>query len=234
MRMRFKSYARPELAAWPYHVDDPAALRGRWHSAYADPNAPLRLELGCGKGGFIAALALRKSGCNFLGIDIKSEVLVVAKRNIEAAYAQAGRKPENVRITSKNIEQIADILSPEDKIERLYINFCNPWHKSGHPKHRLTHPRQLVRYREFLCNDAEIHFKTDDDILYNATLRYLPLCGFDILWQTRDLHHNEPAGNIRTEHENMFAAEGIPIKACVAVKRPANLDVAALLRLKDI
>ena len=233
MRMRHKPYARPELAAWPYSVDDPAALAGKWSTAFANPALPLRLEFGCGKGGFLARLALRDAHCNFLGVDIKSEVLVVAKRNIERIYAEEGRPLGNVLITSYDIERVNEVVSPADAPDRLYINFCNPWYKTGHAKHRLTHPRQLALYRDFLTDDAEIWFKTDDDPLFNDSLRYFPMAGYEVLWHTRDLHKNEPDWNIRTEHEGMFSAEGIPIKALIAKKRPAVLDREAIRRLRD-
>ena len=234
MRMRYKPYARPELAAWPHSVDDPPAQRGRWAEVFSGPTRPLRLDLGCGKGVFLADVALRDGGYNHLGLDIKSEVLVVAKRNIEQLYAQAGRAVDNVAIASQEIERIGDALAVEDDIERIYINFCNPWYKSGHAKHRLTHPRQLVCYRDFLREGGEIWFKTDDDPLFADSLRYFEYTGFEVNWLSRDLHRDEPAFNVRTEHENMFAARGVPIKMCIAKMVPAQLDRAAISKLKNI
>ena len=233
MRMRHKPYARPELAAWPYSVDDPRHLAGRWGMAFADPTLPLRLEFGCGKGGFLARLALAQPACNYLGVDIKSEMLVVAKRTIERLYAEANRPLGNVLLTSYDIERVGEILAAADKPDRLYLNFSNPWYKTGHAKHRLTHPRQLALYRDFLTEDAEIWFKTDDERLFNDTLRYLPMAGYVVLWHTRNLHREEPAWNIRTEHEDMFSGEGISIKALIAQKRPATLDRETLRRLRD-
>ncbi|MDL2218963.1 tRNA (guanosine(46)-N7)-methyltransferase TrmB [Ruminococcaceae bacterium OttesenSCG-928-O06] len=234
MRMRFKPYARPELAAWPYHIDAPAALRGRWNTAFSNPALPLRVEFGCGKGGFLAAVALRDADANHLGIDIKSEMLVVAKRKMERLFAENEQTLDNLRITCQEIEQVDAILAPEDRVERLYINFCNPWYKSGHAKHRLTHPRQLAKARDFLVPDGEIWFKTDDTPLFNDSLRYFAYTGFAVVWQSWDLHREEPAWNIRTEHEEMFAAKGIPIKACIARMCPAQLDREEISRLKNI
>ena len=116
-------------------------------------------------------------------------------------------------------------------MERIYINFCNPWNKkSGHKKHRLTHPRQLVQYRDFLSENGEICFKCDDDDLFEDTLQYLPEAGFEITWMTRDLHAEEPAWNIRTEHEAMFTEMGIPTKALMA--RKAAIDPETERRLR--
>lgn len=233
MRMRFKPYARPELAAWPYFIDQPDSLKGHFAKAFADGTKPLRLELGCGKGGFLAQLALRDSQYNFLGVDIKSEVLVVAKRNIEALYSQQEQPLGNILITSHDIERIGSMLGSQDAVDRIYINFCNPWYKSGHAKHRLTHPRQLVSYRDILVPQGELWFKTDDDILFNDSLRYFDLAGYSIEWMTRDLHSQEPHWNIRTEHEEMFSAEGIPIKACIAKMKDVKLNKQEFSCLKD-
>ncbi len=234
MRMRFKPYARPELAAWPHFADAPEQLKGRWRATFSAPDQPLCLELGCGKGFFLSSLALRQPQYNHLGVDIKSEVLVVAKRTCEQLYSTANTPITNIAFTSQNIEKISDILSPDDNVSRIYINFCNPWYKSGHAKHRLTHPRQLALYRDFLVPGGEIWFKTDDDALFEDSLRYFAYTGFAVTWSTRDLHQDEPSWNIRTEHETMFSQEDIPIKALIAKMHPAQLDRAAIARLKDL
>ncbi len=224
MRMRRKPWARPELAACPFCYDeysnDPTAYKGNWASRFADPNAPLWLELGCGKGAFVAQAALRWPDSNFIAIDIKSEVLVLAKRAVEAAFAAAGKAVDNVCICAQEIGLIERMLGPEDKIERIFINFCNPWPKEYHYKRRLTHPRQLVLYRDFLQDGGEIWFKTDDDGLFEASLEYFPAAGFEIVQMTRDLHADEPDWNLRTEHEQMFSSQGIAIKALIARKLP--------------
>lgn len=234
MRMHFKPYARPELEAWNHYSIKAAAKKGQWNSAFKNTNQPFVLELGCGKGGFISQLALRQPNINHLGVDIKSEVLVVAKRNIEASFAKVEKEIENVVITSWNIEKIGEILAPQDAVTKIYINFCNPWYKSGDAKHRLTHPRQLIQYRDFLVPGGEIVFKTDDTPLYVDSLRYFQLSGFEVTWCTEDLHSNEPSWNIRTEHETMFSQQGIAIKACIAKMKPAKLDKHTFSRMKDV
>ena len=193
MRMRFKPYARPELLASPLHAHDPMANRGHWHEVFARPGQPLHLELGCGKGGFLSQLASRHPENNYLGIDITDKVLILAKRKLEAAYAEAGIPADNVQIMSLDIERILNAFAPEDTVDRIYINFCNPWDKkAGHRKHRLTHTRQLALYRKFLAPGAEIWFKTDDDGLFEDSLAYFEEAGFQIRWMTRDLHADEP------------------------------------------
>ena len=219
MRMRFKPYARPELLACDFHAHEPLKNAGHWHELYARPDQPLHLELGCGKGGFMAQLAPRDRSINYLGIDITDKVLILAKRKIEAAYAEKGIPADNVRIASLDIERMRLVFAPEDTVQRIYINFCNPWSKNAnHKKHRLTHTRQLLLYRPFLADGAEIWFKCDDDDLFKDTLRYMAEAGFEVTWQTRDLHADEPSWNIRTEHEQMFTEMGIPTKALIARK----------------
>ena len=221
MRMRFKPYARPELLACDFHVHEPLTHAGHWHELYARPEQPLHLELGCGKGGFLSQLAPLHPDINYLGIDITDKVLILAKRKVEAAYAAAQLPPDNVKIASLDIERLSGVFSPADTVQRIYINFCNPWSKNaGSNKHRLTHPRQLLQYRALMPEGSEIYFKTDDDDLFRDSVEYFPASGYDIEWITYDLHENEPAWNIRTEHEGMFTEMGIKIKALIARKKP--------------
>ena len=125
-----------------------------------------------------------------------------------------------------DIERIKGVITPEDTVSRIYINFCNPWSKNASSnKHRLTYPRQLIQYRDFLKDGGEIYFKTDDDDLFRDSLTYFPASGYDIVWQTYDLHENEPEWNIRTEHEGMFTEMGIKIKALIARKKAGDDSV---------
>ncbi len=217
MRIRHKPWARPELAACDFFIDEPKTLRGRWNGQYAGKQ-PLHLELGCGKGGFISELAVSHPEINYLAVDIKSEMLGLAKRKCEASYAEAGRPVNNLLLTAYDIERIEDVLSPEDVVERIYINFCNPWPKPKQNKKRLIHTRQLEHYKTFLAKDGEIRFRTDDDGLFRDARRYFEECGFEIVYLTLDLHAetDAPAESIMTEHERMFSDEGIPIKYLAA------------------
>ncbi len=224
MRIRHKPWARPEIAASPFCMDDAFSLRGKWRSCYARPEQPFYVELGCGKGGWVSQAASTRPENNYLALDIKSEMLGMAKRKTEAAFEAVGREPDNIRLAILNIERVSEVLSPEDCVDRIYINFCNPWPKPSHKKRRLTHPRQLVQYQAIL--KGELHFKTDDDDLFHESIRYFEESGWTILSRTENLHAEEPTENIRTEHENMFSAEGKTIKFLIAVP-PAPQDAAA-------
>lgn len=219
MRIRYKKWARPELEASTFYIDEPEKIKGKWREEFKNKENPLYLELGCGKGYFIANLASRHQEINYIAIDLVDAMLGLAKRNIEQIYKENNIETDNIRITRFDIERIPLILDKEDKIERIYINFCNPWPRGKHHKKRLTHTRQLEKYKTFLTDDGEIYFKTDDDDLFTASLTYFEESGFEIVKKTYDLHNEEDFGeNIETEHEKMFSKQGIKIKALIARK----------------
>lgn len=216
MRIRYKPWARPELAAWRYNIASPGEMRGKWAEEFGNAH-PLWVELGCGKGWFFAELGPKNPDVNFVEIDIKSEMLVLAKRRAEQTYAEDGREPENLRVFSWQIERLDEVFAPEDNVQRIYVNFCNPWPRHSQQKHRLTHTRQLLTYRKLLSPGGLLIFKTDDDGLFNDTLtKYLPEAGFTILASSRDLlaEPEPPLGlaSPPTEHEAKFSQLGIKIK----------------------
>ena len=223
MRIRRKPWARPELAACPFFVDTPPELRDRWAEAFPR-TAPIHLELGCGKGGFLAEQAAAHPELNFIGIDLKSEVLALAKRKAEAALAAAGRptgQVDNLLLLSWDIERLHLIFGETDRVDRIYINFCNPWPKPGSKKHRLTHTRQLPAYRRWMAPGARLWFKTDDEELFRETLEeYLPAAGYRAELVIRDLAKEGLPENVLTEHEEMFMAQGLPIRFLRALPVP--------------
>ncbi len=214
MRIRRKKWAQKELEESKFYIDKPDEFRGKWEEKFINKQ-PLHVELGCGKGIFSATLASNHKENNYIAVDMIEAMLGLSKRNIEQAYEY--KDPENLYLIRANVEKISEVFDIRDNIERIYINFCNPWPKKKHNKKRLTHPRQLVQYKEFLVPDGEIYFKTDSDELFEASLEYFNESGFEIIKQTYDLH-NEPIfeENIMTEHEKMFSEEGIKIKALIA------------------
>lgn len=217
MRIRRKPWVRPELDACPFHMKEPGTYKNRWNLLFENEN-PLHIELGCGKGGFISKMAAANPSVNFLAVDVKAEMLGLAKRNIEREFQAVGRDVTNVRIISQNIEYIDNVFGEQDFAQRIYINFCNPWPRKKHKKHRLTHPRQLEKYKIFLKPGGEIWFKTDDDELFEETIPYLEENGFTVKYLTRDLHNSDFTESIPTEHEKMFTEMGIPTKFLIAVR----------------
>lgn len=219
MRIRFKKWARPELEASKFYIDNPEELKGKWKEKFENNN-PIHLELGCGKGQFISRLAVENQNINYIAIDLVDAMLGLAKRNVEKEYNERNIEPNNILLTRFDIERIGLILDKKDNIERIYINFCNPWPKGKHRKKRLTHSRQLEKYKEFLKEGGEIFFKTDDDDLFNSSLIYFEESGFEIMKKTYDLHSDGIfEKNIETEHEKMFSEQGIKIKALIAKRK---------------
>ncbi len=217
MRIRFKPWARPELEASKFYIDNPEEYKGKWREQFENCDAPLHIELGCGKGGFISQIAVRNANINYVAIDLVDAMLGLAKRKIEAEFENKKREIDNVYLTRYDIERICNIFDKNDKIERIYINFCNPWPRGKHHKKRLTHTRQLESYKTFLQDNAEIYFKTDDDELFLHSLGYFKEAGFEIVKSTNDLENETDFWeNIQTEHEQMFKEQGIKIKAIIA------------------
>ena len=219
MRIRRKKWAEEELKNSEFYINNPETNRNKWNSIFKNKTNPIHIELGCGKGSFIANLASKHEDINYIAVDMIEAMLGLSKRNIEVAYDY--KTPNNLFLIRANIEQINKVFGENDIIERIYINFCNPWPRSKHNKRRLTHPRQLQQYKQFLKEKGEIYFKTDNDELFSATLEYLKDNDFEIISKTYNLH-KEPIfnENIETEHEKMFSEQGIDIKALIAVYNP--------------
>ncbi|MCI9366376.1 MAG: tRNA (guanosine(46)-N7)-methyltransferase TrmB [Clostridia bacterium] len=218
MRIRNKKWARPELEICKFYIDNPEEIRGKWHESFKEEK-PIHIELGCGKGSFISQLAVENQGINYIAVDMVDAMLGLSKRNIENSYKEKGIEPENIILTRHDIERIALFMGEEDVVDRIYINFCNPWPKPKHKKKRLTHTKQLTLYRNFLKENGEIYFKTDDDGLFNESFKYFEEAGFKIEAKTFDLHNqNIFENNIETEHEKMYTEEGKKIKALIVRK----------------
>lgn len=217
MRIRYKPWARTELEASEFYIDNPEEYKGRWKSIFKNPDNPLYIELGCGKGGFISQISVNNKNINYVAIDLVDAMLGLAKRKVEEEFEKANIQIDNVYLTRYDIERITNIFAKEDKIQRIYINFCNPWPRGKHHKKRLTHTRQLEKYKEFIDNNSEIYFKTDDDLLFIDSLNYFKESGFKIEKYTHDLASEQDFwDNIETEHEKMFSEQGIKIKAAIA------------------
>lgn len=211
MRIRKKKWAQPELDACRYFIKEPKSYFGKWKEFFNNDN-DIELEVGCGKCSFVAQKALQNPDKNFIAVDIKSDMLGVGRRNIEKLFAENKKQVKNIALVAFNVENIEQLVSKEDNIKQMYINFCNPWPREKHKKRRLTHTTKLSKYRTFLNDGAQIHFKTDNDELFEESLEYFKESGFEIFYKTYDLHNSDVKDNIVTEHETMFSNEGIKIK----------------------
>ena len=218
MRIRKKKWAEPELSVCDFYVKNPEEYAGKWMQAFKKEQ-PLYLEIGCGKGGFAGQLALKNPDKNIIALVIKVDMLGVGRRTIVKLFEDAGKTQDditNLLLVKYNVEMLDKIITADDKIDRLFINFCNPWPRAKHKKRRLTYYKKLEMYKTFLKPDSEIRFKTDDDELFDESLEYFEQSGYEILYLTRDLHASDVTDNIETEHEKMFSEEGIKIKYLIA------------------
>ncbi len=212
MRIRNKPWAKEELNASKIYINNPEECKGKWKEYFVKSNNPIHLELGCGKGFFVKKAAIENPEINYIAIDLIDAILGVANRNILEELN--GKEAGNVLLTRYDIEEINNIIDKGDNIERIYVNFCNPWPKPRHKKRRLTHVRQLEKYKQFLIPNGEIYFKTDDDELFKESLEYFKEAGFEQIKITYNLN-DEPDfwNNIETEHEIKFKEQGEKIKA---------------------
>ena len=218
MRMRRKAWTEPVIAGCPFYVEAPSAHRGHWQELFPR-RQPVWLELGCGKGVSTARMAHENPGANLIAVDEVRHVLAVSIRNAQTEY---GEDPvDNLRFSAVDAMFIHDTFDRADGIERIYINFCNPWdEKAKHHKRRLTHPRQLEQYRAFLAPGGRIYFKTDNDALFTATKRYLRESRFEIETLIDDLHASGYSPNYVSEHEALYAGMGKPIRFLIARMLP--------------
>lgn len=201
MRLRKKWWARPEMEASDITITNPFLFKGKWQEEFRN-NGEIYLELGCGRGKFLCTQALNNKHINYIGIDLKDEVLIYAlKKAVEA-------EADNIRIIPMNISKIENVFD-EDEIGRIYINFCNPWPKRRQKKRRLTHTAFLNRYKKFLKPKSEIWFKTDDKELFQESQEYFLGSGFSIDYITYDLHDSGFLDNIVTEYEEKFTSLGM-------------------------
>ena len=225
MRMRRKGWTEPLLDNCSFLIEQPKTHRGQWRSFFKNPDAPLYLEIGCGKGVSTVQLSHENPGVNLIAIDEVRHVLAVTIKNAMQAYGDA--PIENLLLSSLDAMFIQDSFSAADGVDRVIINFCNPWdEKLKHHKRRLTHPRQLVQYRSFLKENGEIHFKTDNAELFNDSMLYFEACGFEVVYRTDDLHASGYAPNYISEHERMYSQKGMPIHFAIARKKelPEGFD----------
>ena len=210
MRMRKKKNLLPRMEACrACQVQDPFAMRGHWRELMPDARE-LRVELGCGKGRFTVGTAQAEPDVLLIAVEKVPDAMVVAMERAQAAGLH------NVFFVVGDAALLPDMFAPAE-VDRLYINFCDPWPPKRHAKRRLTHRDFLLRYRQVLRAGGEIHFKTDNVGLFAFSVTEFPLGGFYPEQVTHDLHAQGIQG-IMTDYEEKFHNMGTKINRCVAVK----------------
>ena len=216
MRMRRKPNLVPRMERCaPVLIPDPLALRGRWQSLRPEAQE-LFLELGCGKGRFTAETAAQNPQALYIALERVPDAMVIAMERVCAMGLH------NVFFIDGDAADLTRLFAPSE-VDRIYINFCDPWPGNRHAKRRLTHPDFLLRYRQILCRKGEIHFKTDNRDLFEWSLFQFPKAGFRLSQVTRDLHANGIQG-VMTDYEEKFYSLGTPINRCVASVGPLPLS----------
>ena len=205
MRLRNVTGSREVIAACDYVIHNPQECRGLWHEVFGNGH-PIRIEIGMGKGRFIMDLARQNSDINYEGIEKYSSVLIRGIQKLEADPLS------NLYFIRMEAEEITSVFG-EGEIDRIYLNFSDPWPKDRHAKRRLPSREFLRRYDEILIPDGVIEFKTDNHDLFQFALEELEPAGWKIVQMTEDLHHNAQMmkGNVMTEYEERFSSKGNPI-----------------------
>jgi len=177
-----------------------------------DENRPTRLEIGCGKGSFVCAMAERNPDVNFIALERVADVAMLAMEKCKAAELT------NVRFIIGDVAKLWDMIA-DGAIELIYLNFSDPWPKAGHAKRRLTHRNFLNQYKRILADNGAVFFKTDNRGLFDFSVEEMTENGWILKNLTYDLHNSEFAtDNIMTEYEKNFSAKGFSINRVEAWK----------------
>lgn len=207
MRLRNKPWAKDKLQQYDrFVVHNPEQYRGKWENVF-EKDQPIHIEIGTGKGQFIVGMAQANPHINYIGIEFQESVIVSAlDRLIEADLP-------NCKLMNQNGAELLKFFQPGD-VSQIYLNFSDPWPKTRHEKRRLTFRTFLDVYKEILVNKGEIHFKTDNQGLFEYSLVSFSEYGMTLKYVSLDLHNSGIEGNIMTEYEEKFASKGNRIYRC--------------------
>lgn len=204
MRLRNITGCREMIGESEFVVHEPEMMKGKWREAFGNDH-PVYVEIGMGKGRFLMDMARLYPEINFIGIEKYSSVLLRAVQKLEE------EELPNVRLIRMDAEDLENVFA-QGELDRIYLNFSDPWPKDRHAKRRLTSDRFLAVYDKILQPDGIIEFKTDNQDLFRYSLESIPEAGWQVTSHTFDLHHSDMAeGNVMTEYETKFSAEGKPI-----------------------
>ena len=197
MRLRNVPGARETIIENQFSIQEPEQKKGKWAEVFGNDH-PIHIEVGMGKGQFIIEMAKRNPEINYIGIEKYSSVLVRAVEKLEDFEQNNLRL---IRMDAENIEEVFD----KDEVDRIYLNFSDPWPKDRHAKRRLTSTRFLERYNNILTPEGRVMFKTDNKDLFDFSLEQVEEAGWILENHTYDLHHSEyNEGNVMTEYEEKF------------------------------
>ena len=184
-------------------LEPSSALKNEFYDIF-DKEKELRIEIGSGKGGFITENAAQNPETQFISVERVKDCILMGMEKAN------NRELTNIRFICADAEVLTDVL-PEKCADIIYINFCDPWPKDRHAKRRLTHRRMIAHYLPLLKDGGEIHFKTDNDGLFDFSVEEMKEIGFELRNVTYDLHSTDTP-NIMTEYEKRFSDMGVKIK----------------------
>ena len=210
MRLRHIRGAEEAIETSPFVIQEPKEHRGHFNELFGNAN-PIEIEVGMGKGKFIMELAQKHPETNFIGIERYSSVLLRALQKREELEIP------NIYFMCVDAKELGEIFAPGE-VEKIYLNFSDPWPKDRHAKRRLTSRQFFARYDAILKPDGRLEFKTDNQDLFTFSLEEIPEAGWHLDASTRDLHHDSVLneGNIMTEYEEKFSSKGNPICKLIA------------------
>lgn len=204
MRMRKKKNCGVRLeksgSLW---IREPELLKGKWSEEFGNEN-PIHIEIGCGKGNFICGMAEKYPDINFVAIEVVPDVMVIAMEKAEP------RQLKNVRFIIADAALLCDYFE-QYEINRIYLNFSDPWKKKKQAKRRLTHKNFLDIYKKLLKEGDMICFKTDNRKLFEFSLNSFAENDLKMSEISLDLHNSDFEDNVMTEYEERFSNEGMPI-----------------------
>ncbi|WNS74645.1 tRNA (guanosine(46)-N7)-methyltransferase TrmB [Bacillus sp. DTU_2020_1000418_1_SI_GHA_SEK_038] len=207
MRQRNKPWAKEKLEQYPQYVmAAPEQNKGKWQDVF-DNIQPLHIEIGTGKGRFITGMAKANPNINYIGIELQDSVIVTALDKI------IEEELPNVKLMNVNAADLREFFEAGE-VDRVYLNFSDPWPKTRHAKRRLTYKTFLKNYEEILVKNGEIHFKTDNQGLFEFSLMSFSEYGLLLKNISLDLHNSGVEGNIMTEYEEKFSKKGNRIYRC--------------------
>ena len=210
MRMRRKKNRIPRMERCAaIQEKQPYDMPGRWRERLT-PDCPLYLEIGCGKGTFTVETAAAHPEVLFVAVERVPDCLLLAMEKVMA------RGLRNVVFVCDDAARLEEMFAPGE-VDRIYLNFSDPWPKDRHAKRRLTSGTFLARYQKILTRTGRLEFKTDNRSLFEFSLESVEENGWRLIASTNDLHHSElKEGNIMTEYEERFSAMGNPIYKLIA------------------
>ena len=205
MRLRNITGCREMIGESEFVVHEPETMEGKWREAFGNDH-PVYVEIGMGKGRFLMDMARLYPEINFIGIEKYSSVLLRAVQKLEE------EELPNVRLIRMDAEDLENVFA-QGELDRIYLNFSDPWPKDRHAKRRLESRQFLARYNQILKKDGTIEFKTDNRALFDFALEEVEAAGWTLNEKTFDLHADARLneGNVMTEYEERFSAQGNPI-----------------------